>query len=99
AALVGISLGEPALVALGLVGGLYHLFNHSLFKTTLFLVPSALFHLTGLRDSVKLGGAGTIPPLLSIRMLVAPTAIAALPLLKVLAGAWDTCHGLLKPGT
>ena len=33
----GLALQQPVMVALGLVGGLYHLLNHSLFKTTLFL--------------------------------------------------------------
>lgn len=30
----GLALQQPVMVALGLVGGLYHLLNHSLFKTT-----------------------------------------------------------------
>ncbi|CCJ88332.1 Formate hydrogenlyase subunit 3 [Cronobacter turicensis 564] len=88
AGLVGISLGEPALVALGLVGGLYHLFNHSLFKTTLFLGAGAVFHRTGLRDIEKLGGIGKTMPLISISMLVGLMAMAALPPLNGFAGEW-----------
>ena len=37
AGVTGIALEQPALIALGLVGGLYHLINHSLFKSVLFL--------------------------------------------------------------
>ena len=37
AGVTGIALEQPALIALGLVGGLYHLLNHSLFKSVLFL--------------------------------------------------------------
>ncbi len=88
AGLAGISLGEPALVALGLVGGLYHLFNHSLFKTTLFLGAGAVFHRTGLRDIEKLGGIGKTMPLISISMLVGLMAMAALPPLNGFAGEW-----------
>ncbi|WP_265093474.1 proton-conducting transporter transmembrane domain-containing protein, partial [Cronobacter turicensis] len=88
AGLVGISLGEPALVALGLVGGLYHLFNHSLFKTTLFLGAGAVFHRTGLRDIEKLGGIGKTMPLISISVLVGLMAMAALPPLNGFAGEW-----------
>lgn len=32
AGVTGIALEQPTLIALGLVGGLYHLLNHSLFK-------------------------------------------------------------------
>lgn len=37
--LIGCALNDTVLIALGLTGGLYHLINHSLFKTTLFLAP------------------------------------------------------------
>ncbi|EQA4287321.1 formate hydrogenlyase subunit 3 [Cronobacter dublinensis] len=86
--LAGISLGEPTLIALGLVGGLYHLFNHSLFKTTLFLGAGAVFHRTGHRDIEKLGGIGKTMPLISLSMLVGLMAMAALPPLNGFAGEW-----------
>ena len=41
AGVTGIALEQPALIALGLVGGLYHLLNHSLFKSVLFLGAGA----------------------------------------------------------
>ncbi len=37
AGVTGIALNQPVLIALGLTGGLYHLVNHSLFKSVLFL--------------------------------------------------------------
>ena len=37
AGVTGNFLNQPALIALGLTGGLYHLVNHSLFKSVLFL--------------------------------------------------------------
>lgn len=41
AGVTGISLNQPALIALGLTGGLYHLVNHSLFKSVLFWAQAA----------------------------------------------------------
>lgn len=41
AGVTGIALEQPALIALGTVGGLYHLLNHSLFKSVLFLGAGA----------------------------------------------------------
>lgn len=84
----GLALQQPALMALGLVGGLYHLFNHSLFKSTLFLGAGALWFGTGYRDIEKLGGIGKKMPLISLAMLVGLMAMAALPPLNGFAGEW-----------
>ncbi|HAZ77755.1 MAG TPA: formate hydrogenlyase subunit 3, partial [Enterobacteriaceae bacterium] len=62
AGLTGIALGQPALIALGLVGGLYHLINHSLFKTLLLLGAGSVWFTTGHRDIEKLGGIGKRMP-------------------------------------
>ena len=88
AGITGLALRQPALVALGLVGGLYHLFNHSLFKSTLFLGAGALWFATGYRDIEKLGGLGKRMPLISLAMLVGLMAMAALPPLNGFAGEW-----------
>ncbi|WLI76163.1 formate hydrogenlyase subunit 3 [Kosakonia sp. H02] len=88
AGITGLALRQPALVALGLVGGLYHLFNHSLFKSTLFLGAGALWFSTGYRDIEKLGGIGKKMPVLSLAMLVGLMAMAALPPLNGFAGEW-----------
>lgn len=88
AGISGLALRQPALVALGLVGGLYHLFNHSLFKSTLFLGAGALWFATGYRDIEKLGGLGKRMPLISLAMLVGLMAMAALPPLNGFAGEW-----------
>jgi formate hydrogenlyase subunit 3 len=86
--LIGIALNEPVLVALGMTGGLYHLFNHSLFKTTLFLGAGAVWFRTGHRDIEKLGGIGKRMPVISLAMLVGLMAMAALPPLNGFAGEW-----------
>ncbi|UXY11932.1 formate hydrogenlyase subunit 3 [Kosakonia sp. ML.JS2a] len=84
----GLALRQPALIALGLTGGLYHLFNHSLFKSTLFLGAGALWFGTGYRDIEKLGGIGKRMPVISLAMLVGLMAMAALPPLNGFAGEW-----------
>ncbi len=88
AGMVGLAIKEPVLVALGLVGGMYHLFNHSLFKTTLFLGAGAVWFRTGHRDIEKLGGIGKLMPTISISMLIGLMAMAALPPLNGFAGEW-----------
>jgi formate hydrogenlyase subunit 3 len=77
AGVTGISLNQPALIALGLTGGLYPV-NHSLFKSVLFLGAGIWFR-TGHRDIEKLGGIGKRMPVISLAMLVGLMAMAALP--------------------
>ncbi|KIS43978.1 formate hydrogenlyase subunit 3 [Kosakonia radicincitans] len=88
AGVTGLALQQPTLMALGLVGGLYHLFNHSLFKSTLFLGAGALWFGTGYRDIEKLGGIGKKMPFISLAMLIGLMAMAALPPLNGFAGEW-----------
>lgn len=52
--LMGIGLGTP----LGILGGLFHLFNHAAFKSLLFFDSGAVEYATGTRDIDKLGGLG-----------------------------------------
>lgn len=99
AGLLGISLQDPLLVALGMVGGLYHLFNHSLFKTTLLLGAGAVWYRTGERDIEKLGGLGKRMPLVSLAMLIGLMSMAALPPLSGFAGEWVIYQSLFRLGT
>ncbi|MDD5618141.1 MAG: proton-conducting transporter membrane subunit, partial [Candidatus Omnitrophica bacterium] len=50
--ILGISLGTP----LGILGGLFHLFNHSVFKSLLFLNAGAVEYATDKRDLRQMGG-------------------------------------------
>ncbi|EMH4163608.1 formate hydrogenlyase subunit 3 [Pluralibacter gergoviae] len=88
AGVTGVALRQPALIALGTVGGLYHLLNHTLFKTTLFLGAGSIWFRTGHRDIEKLGGIGKRMPVTALAMLVALMAMAALPPLNGFAGEW-----------
>ena len=40
----GVATRNSTLMVLGFIGGMYHLINHSLFKTTLFLGAGAVTH-------------------------------------------------------
>ncbi|XNM52041.1 proton-conducting transporter membrane subunit [Escherichia coli] len=96
AGVTGIALEQPALIALGLVGGLYHLINHSLFKSVLFLGAGSVWFRTGHRDIEKLGGIGKKMPVISIAMLVGLMAMAALPPLNGFAGEWVIYQSFFK---
>jgi multicomponent Na+:H+ antiporter subunit D len=72
---LGISLGTP----LGILGGLYHLFNHAVFKSLLFLNSGALEYATGTRDIEALGGMSKKMPTTTATNLIASMSISGIP--------------------
>ena len=72
---LGIGLGTP----LGILGGMFHLFNHSVFKSLLFLNSGALEYSTGTRDLQKMGGLITKMPVTGTTNLIASMSIAGIP--------------------
>ena len=72
---LGIGLGTP----LGILGGLFHLFNHSIFKSLLFLNSGAVEYSLGTRDLQKMGGLREKMPITANTDLVASMSIAGVP--------------------
>jgi len=72
---LGISLGTP----LGILGGLFHLFNHSVFKSLLFLNSGAVEYSTGTRDLQKMGGLKERMPVTAGTSMIASMSIAGIP--------------------
>jgi len=73
--ILGIGLGTP----LGILGGLFHLFNHSIFKSLLFLNSGGLEYSAGTRDLREMGGLGEKMPVTEKTSLVASMAISGIP--------------------
>jgi len=73
--ILGIGLGTP----LGMIGGLFHLFNHSVFKSLLFLNSGAVEYATGTRDLQKMGGLMAKMPITGTTSLIASMSIAGIP--------------------
>lgn len=80
--LAGVGLGTY----LGCYGGLYHLVNHALFKSLLFLCVGAVIHATGARRMSALGGLRHRMPITSGCFLLGALAIAGFPPLN---GFWS----------
>ncbi len=72
---VGFSLATP----LGLMGALFHLFNHAAFKPLLFMNAGAVETATGTRQLDKLGGLGRKMPLTALTNLVGSLSISGMP--------------------
>ena len=78
-ALLGRSLGNGALVALGLGGAMLHVWNHGLFKGLLFLSAGSVLHATHTREIDELGGLAKRMPWTALGFLVGAIAICGLP--------------------
>ncbi len=72
---LGIGLGTP----LGIFGGLFHLFNHSIFKSLLFLNSGAIDYATGTRDLREMSGLKEKMPVTANTNFIASMAIAGIP--------------------
>jgi multicomponent Na+:H+ antiporter subunit D len=72
---LGLGLGTP----LGLVGALYHLVNHAMFKSLLFLNAGAVEYATGTRDLRQLGGLNRALPVTGATSLIGSMSIAGIP--------------------
>jgi hydrogenase-4 component B len=78
-ALLGRSSGRPELFALGLAGCLLHVWNHSLFKSLLFLGAGSVVHATGTKAIDRLGALAKPMPWTAVLFLVGAVAICGLP--------------------
>ncbi len=95
-ALAGRALGQPAWVALGFSGSLFHVFSHACFKSLLFLGSGGVVHATGTRDMDRLGGLARRMPLTAGLVLVGALAAAGLPLFNGFVGEWLIAVGLFS---
>jgi hydrogenase-4 component B len=78
-ALLGRSLGNNVLVALGIGGALLHVWNHGLFKALLFLSAGSVLHATHTREIDRLGGLAKRMPWTAAAFLIGAVAICGLP--------------------
>jgi multicomponent Na+:H+ antiporter subunit D len=73
--MIGLGLGNP----LGLIGALFHVFNHALFKSLLFLNSGAVQYRLGTRDIEEMGGLENRMPVTSITSVFGTLSIAGVP--------------------
>jgi len=87
--------GMPFAAALALTAALFHVLNHSLFKSLLFFGSGAVLTATGERDMEHLGGLIHRMPQTAFVFLVGCAAISALPPLNGFASEWLTFQAIL----
>ncbi len=85
----------PLAAALAMTAALFHVLNHSLFKSLLFFGAGAVLGATGERDMEQLGGLIRSMPQTAFAFLAGCVAISALPPLNGFASEWLTFQAIL----
>lgn len=94
--LVGRAIGRPSLILLGMGAALFHVWNHSMFKSLLFLGAGRVLHATGTRRLEHLGGLISKMPLTAALFAVGAVAIAALPPFNGFMSEWLLYLGFFR---
>ena len=96
AGIVFSASNHSALAAIAFAAALYHLINHSLYKTLLFCGAGAVESQTGTRDLDQLGGLIKHMPWTALFFLVGVLSIAALPPFNGFVSEWLTLQTMLR---
>ncbi len=95
AALLFHTYGLSLLAALALIAALYHVINHAVFKSLLFMAGGAVVHSVHSRNIEQMGGLITRMPRTAFAFLIGSAAVAALPPLNGFASEWLLFQSLL----
>ncbi len=89
--IVGVGTGS----ALALAGGLFHLVNHTLYKSNLMLSLGSVEKRTGTNDLDEMGGLGKLMPVTFFMALVGSLSISGIPPFNGFFSKWMIYQGLL----
>jgi len=91
---LGIGTGVPV----GVIGGLFHMLNNSIYKSCLFLCGGSVQKQTGRTEFSELGGLARAMPWTYITTLIAALAISGIPPLNGFVSKWLIYQGILEQG-
>ena len=96
AGVIFMATNHAVLAAIAFVAALYHLINHSLYKTLLFFGVGTIENQTGTRDIDQLGGLIKWMPLTAFWFLAGILSISALPPFNGFVSEWLSLQTLLR---
>jgi hydrogenase-4 component B len=97
-AFYGLGSHLPTLALLSFIAALFHILNHAVFKSLLFMLSGNIDTATQTRDMDALGGLHKKMPMTSIIFFIAVLSICALPPLNGFASEWMTYKAMLLGG-
>jgi NADH:ubiquinone oxidoreductase subunit 5 (subunit L)/multisubunit Na+/H+ antiporter MnhA subunit len=72
-------LGIGTCLPIGIIGGLFHMINHALYKSCLFLTGGSVEKQAGTTDLAKLGGLAMKMPVTFVCFVIAAASISGVP--------------------
>jgi len=90
--IMGVSTGH----VLGFAGGLFHLVNNTLYKSSLFLSIGSVEKKTGTGDLDKLGGLARNMPITFMMALIGALSISGIPPFNGFFSKWMIYQGILQ---
>lgn len=91
---MGIGTGT----VVGLAGGLFHMLNHAIYKSCLFLGAGVVEKKTGAVELDRLGGLATRLPVTFAACLVASLSISGIPPFNGFVSKWMIYQGVIESG-
>jgi hydrogenase-4 component B len=89
------SLGQPLIATLALVGTLYHVLSHAIFKGLLFMGAGSIQHSTHTKNVEELGGLAKLMPRTSVFYFFGVMSITALPPFNGFVSEWLIFQSLM----
>lgn len=89
---LGVGTGIP----LGIAGGIFHMVNHAIYKSCLFLGGGSVEHRTGSADIDRLGGLARFMPVTFIVVLIAAFSISGVPPFNGFFSKWMVYQGVVE---
>ncbi|MCK4538166.1 MAG: NADH-quinone oxidoreductase subunit L [Candidatus Krumholzibacteria bacterium] len=89
---LGVGSGIPVAIA----GGLFHMVNHAIYKSGLFLGAGAVEKMTGTTELEDLGGLAKLMPVTFITMIITAFSISGVPPFNGFVSKWLVYQGMLE---
>ncbi len=91
---LGIGTGSPV----GIAGALFHMFNNTIYKSSLFMAGGEVERRTGTSDLSRLGGLAKVMPGVFVAFLIASLSISGVPPFNGFASKWLLYRGVIGAG-
>ncbi len=91
-------LGVGSGIPIAVVGGLFHMLNHAIYKSGLFLGAGSVEKATGTTELDELGGLAKLMPVTFITMVITAFSISGIPPFNGFVSKWLVYQGMLEGG-
>lgn len=92
-------LGIGTCLPIGILGGLFHMVNNSIYKSCLFLCAGSVEYRTRTMEMDRLGGLASVMPITFFSCGVAAMAISGIPPLNGFFSKWMVYQGVIELGS